>query len=92
MWRQSEIKQILRKISAYGAIEKVIRYDEETNAGTVTMQTPTPNEGEEGKETNIVNIRVRQRHMRTKQVQLHTVHRYVMVDTVELGDVLCLMS
>ena len=39
--------------------------DEETNVGAGTTQTPTHNQGEEGKEKNAVNRRGNHIHRRT---------------------------
>ena len=50
--RRSEIKQISTKMSASRETDKASKDDKGKNAGTGTMQTNTPNKGQEGKETN----------------------------------------
>ena len=44
-------------MSASVEAEKSNKDDEETNEGVGNMQTPTPNQGEEFKETNTGNIK-----------------------------------
>ena len=50
--------------------------DKETNSGTVNTQTPTPDQGKEGRGNNSGNRRGGQILSRNELVQLHTVHRY----------------
>ena len=84
----SDIKQISTKMSASVEAEKSNKDDEETNEGVGNMQTPTPNQGEEVKETNTGNINWIQRHSRMELFQLHTAHRYFKGDTPEVCNVL----
>ena len=62
------------------------------NTGAGTMQTPTPNQGEQGKEINTGNRRRRHRHKRTELFQLHTSHEGFKGNTTEVGNVICLIS
>ena len=48
----STIKQIAAKMSASVETKKASKDEKRTNEDAVTIQTPTPTEGEEGKETN----------------------------------------
>ena len=54
--------------------------------------TTTPDQGEEGKGKNSVNIILNQIHGSTELMQLHTAHRYFKGDTPAVGDVLGLLS
>ena len=92
MKQQSEIKQISTKMSASRETDKANKNDEEMNAGAGTMQAPTPNPGEEGKETNTRNRRGIQIHRIKELLQIHTAHEYFKGDTPEVGAVLGLMS
>ena len=62
------------------------------NSGTGTLHTPTPDQGEESRETKTVNRRVNQILRRTELVHLQTAHRDSKGDTPELDSVLGLMS
>ena len=54
--------------------------------------TTTPDQGEEGKGKNSVNIILNQIHGSTELMQLHTAHRYFKGDTPAVGAVLGLLS
>ena len=47
MKQQSTIKQIATKLNVSRETDKSSKVYKETNAGAGTMQTPTPNQGEE---------------------------------------------
>ena len=61
------------------------------NSGTGTLHTPTPDQGEESRETNLGNRRENQIHRRIELVKLHTSHIYFKGDTPGLGSVLSLL-
>ena len=53
--------KILTKMSASGETDKASKDDKENNSVEGTIQTPTPNQGEEGKETNKGNKQRKQK-------------------------------
>ena len=62
------------------------------NAGAKTMQTHTPDQGNEIRETSAGKRRINQRQWRMEMVQSHTAHRDFRGDTPEVGAVLDLLS
>ena len=80
------------KMSASRETNKARKYDKGTNTGAGHMQTPTPNQGDRGKETRTGNRRASQRHMRMELLQLRTAHIDFKEDTSEVGAVLGLLS
>ena len=78
-------------MSASGETYKASKDDKETNSMEGTIQTPTPNQGEEGKEKNTGNRRVSHRYKRAGLVQIHTAYKYFKGDTPEVGAVRALL-
>ena len=79
-------------MGASGETDNSSKNNKEKNKVAGTVQIPTPDQGEEIRETNAGNRRVNRSHRRTKMLQLHTAHRYFKGDTLEEGSVLGLLS
>ena len=71
-------------MNGYGKTADASKYGKEMN--------PTPDKGEEDKETNTVNRKGKQSLRRTELVHIHAAQRDFMGDTPEVGAVLGLLS